>query len=61
MTEKLDYDLTCWYINLRRVTELVGNLGLSKYLDTVKSIAVWAICMLVCLSYQQQKTQLSNG
>jgi hypothetical protein len=30
-TAKLDYDLTCWYLNLRRVMELVGNLGASKH------------------------------
>jgi len=38
MTEKLDYDLTCWYLNLRRVAELVGNSALSNYFILNKPI-----------------------
>ena len=39
MTDKLDYDLTCWYLNLRRVAELVGNLAIGHYLGPNKSIS----------------------
>ncbi|MFC1718472.1 hypothetical protein ACFL6S_32755 [Candidatus Poribacteria bacterium] len=37
MTEKLDYDLTCWYTNLRRIAELVSNSVLDRYLSPNKS------------------------
>jgi hypothetical protein len=34
----LDYDLTCWYLNARRVMELVGVSSLQPHLKTIATI-----------------------
>src|SRR5215213_3940713 len=38
-SDKKDYDLTCWYLNLRRVIELVGVQGLHLNINNFNSIA----------------------
>ena|ERR1051326_6599901 len=35
----VDYDLTCWYLNARRVLELVGNNAVAPYIRSIDGIA----------------------
>ena len=39
MTDEVDYDLTCWYLNLRRVVELVGAEQIAGSLPDGRSIS----------------------
>lgn len=39
MEEPVDYDLTCWYLNVRRVIELLGASNLAPSLKEVSSLA----------------------